>query len=473
MQVNSSPILGNFLFDGIYLNRAQRLLDVAIGTERPQIRQLFPSAFRLIDYMIDVYPTHPFSLGVDVFHAPAANLAGIILKLRDALFLRMALYAQFFGRRRYPMRWTAILIVRCIPQQNRFVYLPPDAFYRFLRVNDDLFRERVSAWTDLFKIPAVSNFSKNYPSHTGLPIVGCMHIRIVCGELRVDVLPRGMASGLLKDLDYGGHFRHALSLSLPWNLATANEWAILLFRCSTYREETMLVKGIVLDYDGVLLDSFRGGLRKIRTLCALHEVPFGRQARSKLTEAWGKPGIELLHLGLSISRELAERINRDWIKWDNTEPPELVPGTRDVMLWLEQNGFKCCLLTSRHRDNTEVMLKAQDLRDKFAGVCAREDVPHHKPDPRSLRPALELLQDQFGIAQHNCVFVGDTPSDIEAGHRANVRTLVVQTGPYLLKHSDKTFGDKKVELANILPSIDDLPFWIEENHEGELIELYN
>jgi HAD superfamily hydrolase (TIGR01509 family) len=234
----------------------------------------------------------------------------------------------------------------------------------------------------------------------------------------------------------------------------------------------MIIKGVVLDYDGVVLDSFRGGLRKIHALCSMHEIPFGRQERTKLTEVWGLPGIELLQMGLGVSHELAVRLNQQWIRWDNEQPPELVPGARNALLWLKLNGFHTCLLTSRHRQNVQVMLPAQDLDNKFAAVCTREDVTHHKPDPRALRPPIEQLQERFGIKQQECIFVGDTPSDIEAGHRAGVHTLVVQTGPYLLKHSDKTLGGKKVELANILPSIDELPLYIEENHEGPLTTSY-
>jgi HAD superfamily hydrolase (TIGR01509 family) len=235
----------------------------------------------------------------------------------------------------------------------------------------------------------------------------------------------------------------------------------------------MFIKGIVLDYDGVLLDSFRGGLRRIRNLCAEEEIPFGRDSRLRLTEAWGKPGIELLQIGLGINQTMATEINKRWIRLDNTDPPSLIPGTREVLLWLRNNNFKVCLLTSRHRGNVEVLLKKQDLLREFAHVCTREDVPHFKPDPRALRPPLEALADEFNIKPRECVFVGDTPSDIEAGHRAALTTLVVQTGPYLLKHSHKSFGGKRVSLQNVLASIDDLPFWIEQNHKGKLTELYD
>lgn len=234
----------------------------------------------------------------------------------------------------------------------------------------------------------------------------------------------------------------------------------------------MLVKGVVLDLDGVILDSFRGGLRKIALLCASEDILYGRQERHKLTEIWGLPGIELLQQGLGISQELAEALNQKWIRMDHVDPPDLVPGARSALAWMRHNNLRICLLTSRWRVSVDSVLQRLDVAHSLDGTCTREDVLHHKPDPRSLRPPLELLQDRFGIKPNECVFVGDTPSDIEAGHRARIKTLVVQTGPYLLKHSAKEFGGKKIELSDVLGSIDDLPFWLENQEETQLVELY-
>ena len=61
----------------------------------------------------------------------------------------------------------------------------------------------------------------------------------------------------------------------------------------------------------------------------------------------------------------------------------------------------------------------------------------------------------------------NTPSDIVAGQDANIRTLVVQTGPYLLRHA----AQYPISLADILQSIDYLPLWIEENSTNELKTL--
>src|SRR3989344_3433786 len=209
-------------------------------------------------------------------------------------------------------------------------------------------------------------------------------------------------------------------------------------------EEAMIIKGIFMDLDGVLLDSFREGLRRIQVICAIHEIQFTRETRSNLFHNWGLPGIELLMTCLDISESLAKRMYVDWEKYDREFPPPLIPGAREVLVWLRRNGFKSAVITSK------------------------EDTPgYHKPDPRVFRHALETLEQQ-GIQKNQCIFIGDTPSDTVAGHNAEIETLVIQTGPYLLEH----ITQYPVSLGNILRSIDDLPYWMEKHHEGEFKELF-
>lgn len=113
----------------------------------------------------------------------------------------------------------------------------------------------------------------------------------------------------------------------------------------------MIIQGILMDLDGVLLDSFREGLRRIQVVCALHDVPFKRSTRVNLFTHWGLPGIELLMQCLGVGESLARRMYVDWEKLDKTQPPPLIPGAREVLFWLRRNGFKSGLITSRHRPN--------------------------------------------------------------------------------------------------------------------------
>lgn len=224
----------------------------------------------------------------------------------------------------------------------------------------------------------------------------------------------------------------------------------------------MNTRAIIFDLDGPILDSFREGLRRIKIICAIYDIPFRREQYKKLTQLWGLPGIELLVHGLGMGETFArETFYPAWERLDIQQPIPLIPRTREVLFWLRRNGFVATILTSRHREHVTEMLDRLDLTRDFVVVSTKFDTSYRKPDLRVFRFTTEELQEKHGISKSECIFVGDTPADIDAGKAAEIETLLVQTGPYLLKHAENL----PLSLSNVLNSIDDLPGWIEEHSE--------
>lgn len=158
-----------------------------------------------------------------------------------------------------------------------------------------------------------------------------------------------------------------------------------------------------------------------------------------------------------------------WERIDETDPLKLVPGARETLVWLRRNEIRTALVTSRLQESLLRILDQLDVEREFSVICAKEDVgPYTKPDPRVFRYTLETLEEKHGIRKDQCIFVGDTASDTVAGQKAELTTLVVQTGPYLLEH----MRDNPIPIENVLKAIDDLPFWMEKYHEGDLSPFF-
>ena len=86
--------------------------------------------------------------------------------------------------------------------------------------------------------------------------------------------------------------------------------------------------------------------------------------------------------------------------------------------------YDLAIVTTRSRSDTQRFLEAFDLESCFGAIVTRQDVRRLKPHPESVRSAAE----QLGHPPHQCIVVGDTTVDIQAGKRAGALTVGVLCG---------------------------------------------
>ncbi len=231
----------------------------------------------------------------------------------------------------------------------------------------------------------------------------------------------------------------------------------------------MDIRAVIFDLDQTLIESLAEGLRRIRTLCAMHDIPFTNVSRTQLLNLWGAPAMTLLTQGLGVSEKTADVIHQAWQRYDEHILPSVIPNAHRALSWLRRNGIINCLLTSRHRDNALTVLDRHDLLPEFAFVSTIDDTEHHKPDPRTFEYILGKLQEERGISPNQCFYVGDTIADIVAGCSAGIATLAVMTGQFMhlpnLKNAVVGIG---LDLANVIPSVAELPYEVESRHSGML-----
>jgi beta-phosphoglucomutase-like phosphatase (HAD superfamily) len=79
------------------------------------------------------------------------------------------------------------------------------------------------------------------------------------------------------------------------------------------------------------------------------------------------------------------------------------------------------VVSNNHRDAVQAFLSTQDLLRYVHSIFGRVDGSPElmKPDPHILKLAMRALAADPG----QCLFIGDSVSDVEAGHAAGVRVL--------------------------------------------------
>lgn len=99
-----------------------------------------------------------------------------------------------------------------------------------------------------------------------------------------------------------------------------------------------------------------------------------------------------------------------------SEPPH----TKEVLRELSKK-YKLGIITSRNRDGLSKRYFPFSRTKKYFSVLVTvEDIKHHKPHPEPLLFAAKRLK----LKPSECVYVGDSCTDVEAGKAAGMKTIL-------------------------------------------------
>jgi phosphoglycolate phosphatase len=119
--------------------------------------------------------------------------------------------------------------------------------------------------------------------------------------------------------------------------------------------------------------------------------------------------------------------------------------------------YDLAITTTRNRADTQRFIEQFDLADCFKTVITRQDVKRLKPHPEPVRRAAQEL----GYSPTQCIVVGDTTVDVQAGKRAGALTVGVLCGfgerPEMARLGPDLLLETTAELSANLPSAE--PPW--------------
>jgi HAD superfamily hydrolase (TIGR01509 family) len=187
-----------------------------------------------------------------------------------------------------------------------------------------------------------------------------------------------------------------------------------------------MIKGVLFDMDGVLVDSES-------FICKAATLMF-RELGVKVSAEDFKPfvgmgenryigGVAEQH-GLSIDIEKVKartyEIYGEIVRGKLTP----LPGVHEFISKCRNKGFRLALATSADRIKMEVNLKETGLSgDFFQSIITGLDVKDKKPSPEIYLKAAKCL----GIKPEDCLVVEDAVTGIESGKAAGCKCLAVTT----------------------------------------------
>jgi HAD superfamily hydrolase (TIGR01509 family) len=178
--------------------------------------------------------------------------------------------------------------------------------------------------------------------------------------------------------------------------------------------------GVLFDWDGTLIDSYHADSQAYLEM--FREL--GSQWGMKELDAHYSPDWYTVYRAAGIPKERWDEADRLWRAYYVKHPSKLMPGTRRVLRQLSRR-HRLGLVTSGDRERVTKQLRKFALTKLFRARVCGGDTQQKKPHPAPLLMALQ----QMRLQPEQCVYVGDTPEDLEMSRAAGM-TAVAVLGPF-------------------------------------------
>lgn len=183
---------------------------------------------------------------------------------------------------------------------------------------------------------------------------------------------------------------------------------------------------IIFDCDGTLTDSLD------HALTSFHYAVRRMDAHHITTEDIHQ------YFGIAADKILFQLMDQDPVKareafehfLDNqrllARDTNLFAGIHELFSALKDRQIPLALVTGRHSRDLNIMLDAHQLQAHFSIMVSDDQVSAPKPNPEGILKAAAHL----GIPPQNTLYIGDSPVDVEAAHRAGATSVAVVWDPH-------------------------------------------
>lgn len=186
----------------------------------------------------------------------------------------------------------------------------------------------------------------------------------------------------------------------------------------------VLIRGYILDIDGTLLISTQAHLDAWKIVLKRYNI---QRMDEEILSQFGKPTYVIGRILVGEDKpELVEKITHEktLVFLDLIKNIDLFSNVQDVLARLSNDGYSIVFASSNYNRVIEKMMIIFGWDKISIGYVGTDDIKNPKPDPEMILKAIEKMN----LKPEECVTIGDSIYDIQAGKRAGTRTIGVCSG---------------------------------------------
>jgi HAD superfamily hydrolase (TIGR01549 family) len=182
-----------------------------------------------------------------------------------------------------------------------------------------------------------------------------------------------------------------------------------------------MIKAVIFDIDGVLIDSFEANWKFHQEL--MTKAGYKPASREEYKKMFPRTMLDNIKtITKSNSEEEIQRIFQMGVKREVRYPVELLSSPkhiRDTIELLSQNYF-LGIMTSRIKNSVFEPPIMKEIENYFKVEVSFEDTNNHKPNPEPLL----LIIEKLNLNPEEIVYIGDAETDFQAARSAGIKFIL-------------------------------------------------
>lgn len=216
-----------------------------------------------------------------------------------------------------------------------------------------------------------------------------------------------------------------------------------------------VLKAVIFDFDDTLV---RSGETSYRNHCITAKaLGWPKPSFGIFLKHWGKPWHGMI-MALFPHKDVNEFIEAySKVRLSSRYP--LLPGTLDTLDFLFEHHIEIGILSNKPTDQLYQRINHTTMNPKvFSFVFGEQSTKYKKPDSRVFDEVLFEMKKEY-IRKNEILYVGDLTVDYFAARGAGVDFCAVLSG----FHTKQRFLREGLDAQHMIPSVKDLPAWLEEH----------